>query len=70
MEEPEQADPESEWLYSAVQTLPPVEAYLIRRVYLDGVDAAVVARVWMLTERQVAKRLRQAVKMLKSARTA
>lgn len=51
-------------IYAGMRILEPVDAYLVRRVYLDGEDLEALERVWGL---RLARRLALAVRRLRRA---
>jgi RNA polymerase sigma factor (sigma-70 family) len=52
---------------AALASLAPADAYLIRRIYLDGGDETSLCELWHMDAKALAERLRRAVAKLKKA---
>jgi RNA polymerase sigma factor (sigma-70 family) len=50
---------------AALASLMPADAYLVRRIYLEGADEAAICELWHMDAKALAARLRQAVAKLK-----
>jgi RNA polymerase sigma factor (sigma-70 family) len=57
-----------EELRAAIACLPPADAYLVRRVHLDGQSVAALAAVWGVEASQLETRLREALAAVQSNR--
>jgi DNA-directed RNA polymerase specialized sigma24 family protein len=56
-----------EWLLRELESLPALDAFLIRRVYVDGADIDEVARARRIERRALLRRLTSTVRKLKEA---
>ena len=59
-----------EWLRDRLRLLPPAQRYLVRRVYIDGVDLRELAALWAVPYAEMSIKLRTALRRLQAARRA